>query len=329
MYIHPIAIRSVLDPKFLDYCLSKQYDIGEWVECLYWLRGLNDTYKIRTLSGTYILRLYRLGISESDASCELSTLVQLADILKTSSTKVSKPVGKRDGRLYSVIDAPEGPRIAVIFEYVSGTENVLHDAESCFAFGQSAAELHAAMDQVVVDQPLRYELDTHFLIDQPLERIVQYIGEKHETTPFLNEYALQLKGRIHDAARRGLDWGLCHGDMHGNNNVFQIGNQFIHYDFEFTAKGWRAYDLAQVKARKRLPAKDMQNELWESLMAGYRSIRSFSAKDEQAIDLFIAARRFWVMSLDVAFIHSDSGALDYGEDWLSNFVEEFRRGTWS
>jgi len=327
MYTQPIAIRSVLDPKYLKYCLSEQYSIGDWMECLYWLKGLNDTYKIHTLSGSYILRLYRLGISESDVSYELSTLVQLADILSTGRTKVSRPVCKKDDRLYTVIDAPEGPRVAVIFEYVRGTENVLHDVESCFAFGQSAAALHVAMDQVVVDQPHRYQLGTEFLINQPLDRIVQYIGEKHEAVPFLSEYAAELKARIHDAAGRGLDWGLCHGDMHGNNNVFQIGHHFIHYDFEFTAKGWRAYDLAQVKARKRQPAKDMQQELWDSLLTGYRSIRSFSDLDEHAIDLFIGARRFWVMSLDVAFIHNDSGALDYGEDWLNSFVEEFRMRT--
>ena len=59
-------------------------------------------------------------------------------------------------------------------------------------------------------------------------------------------------------------------------------------------------------------------------MKGYRSVRSFTDADEQAVDLFIIVRRFWVMSLDVAFIDSDMGALDYGEDWLNNFIKEFR-----
>lgn len=35
------------------------------------------------------------------------------------------------------------------------------------------------------------------------------------------------------------------------------------------------------------------------------------------------ARRLWVMGLDVEFI-SDSGALDYTEDWLEEFIDEFR-----
>lgn len=54
MYTQPTALRSVLDPKYLEYCLSEHYDIGEWDECLYWLRGLNDTYRVRTSNGFYI-----------------------------------------------------------------------------------------------------------------------------------------------------------------------------------------------------------------------------------------------------------------------------------
>lgn len=132
-----------------------------------------------------------------------------------------------------------------------------------------------------------------------------------------------LEERIATVSRQDLDFGLCHGDMHGNNNVFQQEHQFIHYDFEWAAKGWRAYDLAQVKVRKR-QSDERKAALWDALMAGYRSVRSFSAEDEQAVDLFIVARRFWVMGLDVAFIESDMGALDYGSDWLDSFVEEFR-----
>jgi len=321
----PIAVRSVINPRFLEFCLSEQYAIGEWAQCLFWLKGLNDTYKIRTSSGFYILRLYRSEVNENDVSFELSTLLKLNDILSTSSTKVSRALYKKDGSLYTVIQAPEGPRVAVIFDYIDGHENVLHDDKSCYAFGQSAAELHAAMDHIVVAQPHRYELNTQFLIEQPLARIVTYIGETHEAVPFLTQYAEELKASIHHAAKSGLDWGLCHGDMHGNNNAFQIDSHFIHYDFEFTANGWRAYDLAQVKSRKRQPVKESQHQLWDSVMSGYRSIRSFSVQDEQAIDLFIAVRRFWVMSMDVAFIHSDFGALDYGEEWLNSFIEEFRK----
>jgi len=322
MYTQPIALRSVLDPKYLEYCLNKQYNIGEWKECLYWLRGLNDTYRVRTTSGFFILRVYRLAVTESDVTYELSVLTQLKSILSTTNTKVSEPIAKTDSRLYTVLDAPEGKRVAVIFRYIDGTENVLHDEESCIAFGKSAAELHLAMDQVILNQP-RHDLDTNFLISQPFERIVNYIGEKNQAVPFLNQFVNALKERIDAIARQGLDWGLCHGDMHGNNNAFQEGIHFTHYDFEWSARGWRAYDLAQVRGRKR-QFEDRKEFLWHALISGYRSVRGFSAQDESAIELFMIVRRLWVMGLEVTFIHNDFGVLDYSEEWLEGFMNEFR-----
>lgn len=321
MYTPPTALRSVLDPKYLKYTLSKHYDIGEWDECLYWLRGLNDTYRIQTHSGYYILRVYRLSIKENDVTYELSLLTQLKNELYSVTTKVSEPIFKKDNSLYTVLNAPEGQRIAVVFHYLTGTENVLHDEKSCFSFGRSAAELHAAMDKITVNQP-RYNLDTNFLISQPLNRIVKYIGDNHSVTPFLHEFSNALIERINSVTSYGLDWGICHGDMHGNNNAFQEGDSFTHYDFEWSAKGWRAYDLAQVRGRKRLP-EDNKALLWSALISGYRSVRHFSDHDESSIELFMLARRLWVMSLDVEFIN-EYGALDFSEDWLEDFINEFR-----
>ena len=323
MFNQLTALRSVLNPKYLELALSDQYDIGSWEECLFWLRGLNDTYRVTTSTGMYILRVYRTEITEADVQYELSLLSQLKGILGSSvHTDIGEYIEKKDHTGYTVLQAAEGKRFAVMFRYIEGIENNLEDEQSCYAFGQSAAELHKAMDQVVLEQP-RYELDTKFLIDEPLERIINYIGEKNEASSFLHTFAKELKERISVASKLGLDNGLCHGDMHGNNNAFQQGSQFIHYDFEWAANGWRAYDLAQVKARKRQSG-EQKEALWNALMAGYRSVRSFSTQEEQAVDLFIVARRFWVMGLDVAFIESDMGALDYGSDWLNSFVKEFR-----
>ncbi|MWC29655.1 phosphotransferase [Paenibacillus sp. MMS18-CY102] len=320
---NPIALRSVLNPQYLVSELSGQYGLGNWEQCLFWLRGLNDTYRVRTSNGLFILRIYRHGISENDVAYELSLLEQLkADLRSSLVTNVAEPICKTDGSGYTVLEAPEGRRMAVLFRHIDGTENGLTDEASCYAFGQSAAELHAAMDGLVLQRP-RHELDAGFLINQPLERIVGYIGEQHEHTPFLRSYAASLLDRLAAVSKQGLDWGICHGDMHGNNNAFQEGAHFTHYDFEWSAKGWRAYDLAQVKARKRQPEHNREL-LWQALLAGYRTIRALPEQDEAAIGLFISIRRLWVMSLDVAFIPTDLGALDYGQEWLEGFIAEFR-----
>jgi Ser/Thr protein kinase RdoA (MazF antagonist) len=324
LYTKPTALRSVLAPDYLAYSLSGLYDVGEWEDGLFWLRGLNDTYRIRTSRGPYILRVYRQSILEPDVVYELTLLTRLEGELSAANTRVSVPIAKKDNSLYTVINAPEGPRVAVLFSYLTGTENVLHDEASCYSFGRSAAELHAAMDRITMELP-RFKLDLATLVNQPLDRIIRYIGEEHSGAPFLREFANRLIASVNRVAEQGLDWGICHGDMHGNNNAFQEGDTFTHYDFEWAAPGWRAYDLAQVRNRKRLP-EDKKAPLWEAFMSGYRAVRHFSEKDEAAIDLFIIVRRLWVMALDVEFI-DDAGALDYREDWLTEFIDEFRSYT--
>jgi Putative homoserine kinase type II (protein kinase fold) len=178
------------------------------------------------------------------------------------------------------------------------------------------------MDQVQLELPGR-ELDAEFLIGRPLEQILRYIGTDHEASAFLRNYADALREKVAAVAAVGLDWGICHGDMHGNNNAVETDLRFTHFDFEWSAPGWRAYDLAQVRIRKRQSA-EKKEELWRTFLAGYRSVRSFSEADEQAVELFVLVRRFWIMSLDVCFIPSQFGVLDFGEDWLNGYLEEFR-----
>ncbi|WP_336774936.1 phosphotransferase [Paenibacillus sp. MMO-58] len=318
----PMAVSSVLAPDYLMSCLSGQYELGPWTHCVYWLRGLNDTYRVQTEKGTYIVRVYRQEIGEREAAYEMALLGQLEELLAGTEASIAPPVRKVDGTCYSVIAAPEGERIAVLVEYAEGIENRLQDEESCYAFGQSAAQLHLAMDQVQLELPRR-ELNTEFLVEESLQRIIRHIGKEHPAAVFLREYANALKDRVASAAAEGLDWGICHGDMHGNNNAVETDGRYTHFDFEWSAPCWRAYDLAQVRNRKRQSA-ESKDQLWQALLAGYRSVRSFSEKDEQAVELFVLVRRFWIMSLDVLFVPTQSGALDYGEDWLNDFLEEFR-----
>lgn len=224
----PTASRSILRSAYVEHRLSGLYELGKWTECRYWLRGLNDTYRIRIENGT------------------------------------AKPL------------------------------------------------------------PPRAPADAEFLLRAPLRMILAHIGENHPQAPFLRRYAQGLEQAVAEAASRGLDFGLCHGDMHGNNNALRKGDCFTHFDFEFAAPGWRAWDLAQFKNRKR-QQHDRVEPLWQAFLESYRSVRAFSAEDEAAVEIFRLVRRFWTMGLDAEIAPLCDGALDFGEDWLAEFTEEFRR----
>lgn len=321
----PKVLRSVLAGDDLIRLLSEQYHLGIWRECKYLLKGLNDSYRVLTEQGRYVLRIFRTEVEEPDVQFEIALINELAGKLaRSSTTKVALPIRKKDHGYYSVIMAPEGKRFAVLYEFVTGTEHQLNEEQSCFEFGRSAAELHLAMDNINIDLP-RYDLDTSFLVDQPMTRIIDYIGSEHEKVGFLKQFAHKLKENINARNKQGLDWGLCHGDMHGNNNAQYHNGVFSHIDFEWSAEGWRSYDLAQVLiSRRRHHPPDRANELWNAIVEGYRSVRSLSEADVMAVEDFAIARRLWVMNLDVAFIESDSGMLDFDEQWLNDFTAEFR-----
>lgn len=365
----PTASRSILRSAYVEHCLSGLYALGKWTECRYWLRGLNDTYRVRTQDGgAYMLRIYRAESRESDIAFELELLERLQAELLGTAAEASPAVRLADGRLFSALPAPEGVRFAALFREAEGAEDLMQDEASCIAFGRSAAELHAAMDRVLprtaagdfdavrgagravedaagaaaseppsraaravsgearAAEPLppRATADAEVLLRAPLRMILAQIGEDHPEAPFLRRYAQGLEAAASEAVSGGLDFGLCHGDMHGNNNALRQGDLFTHFDFEFAAPGWRAWDLAQVKNRKRQQSERIET-LWQAFLEGYRSVRSFSAADEAAVELFRLVRRFWTMGLDAEIAPLCDGALDFGEDWLAGFAEEFRR----
>lgn len=318
------VLRSVINGEYLSQLLAPHYSLGPWIECNYLLRGLNDTYKVRTHQGQFVLRIYRVEVPEEQIEHELSIINKLSQILMNSTTQVAVPICKLDNSLYSVIHAPEGNRFAVLFQYAEGEENPLNDEASCYLFGQSAAKLHLAMDQIEIRQP-KQELNIEFLIRQSVERIINYMGKDHSQAEFLADFANKLSEIIERRNEQGLDWGICHGDLHGNNNVQFNEGILTHIDFEWSSKGWRSYDLAQVLiSRRRHHPLDHANTLWNAIVNGYRSVRHFSENDVNAVEDFLIVRRLWVMNLDVAFINSYSGSLDYGEDWLNGFIKEFK-----
>ncbi len=308
-----------------------------------------------------MLRVYRVEAREDEIAFELNLLERLQAELAGTAAGASPAVRLPSGRLYAALQAPEGTRFAALFLEAEGEEDPLQDAAACRAFGRSAAELHAAFDRlapgiaaeedaavpgadgasaaapapqerasrgdigaVEAAAPLLYRAPAgaETLLRRPLRGILALIGEDHAEAAFLRRYAQELERAI-EAIAPGLDFGLCHGDMHGNNNALRLGERFTHFDFEFAAPGWRAWDLAQVKNRKRQQREQIE-PLWQAFLEGYRSVRPFGPADEAAVELFTRVRRFWTMGLDAQLAPLLEGALDYGDDWAAGFAEEFR-----
>ncbi|MDT8975885.1 hypothetical protein RQP50_06475 [Paenibacillus sp. chi10] len=123
-----------------------------------------------------------------------------------------------------------------------------------------------------------------------------------------------------------LDWGVCHGDLHGNTNISYIDDQtYTHYDFDLCGYGYRAYDIAEFRLAREVrlgndPGK--LSELWDAFLEGYQSVRQLHEDDIRAVPVFVAARQLWLMGLCLHDLHI-VGSIDSGDDFIDEEMEYF------
>lgn len=304
------VIQSLLSPQALMTEVLADYDIGDLVECTLLSHNLNDTYLVSTTDRRYILRVSqaprptgRTWRSASDILYELDLLLHL----KRKGASVAVPLVRRDGTLLRTVDAPEGPRVVVLFTYVPG-EPLIPPKQTLLLsalYGRTVAEIHEVTDDFVSVHP-RFHLDLAFLLETPLQTIQPLLVHRADDWNDLLHLANFLKERIARLPIQALDRGACHGDAQGGNAILSGEKMLTFFDFDVSGSGWRAYDLAvfywgMVLGKSRLGWDDEQVErLWTAYLEGYLERRHLSEPDLQAIPLFVMLRHFWFLGLHTA-----------------------------
>lgn len=282
---------TTFDAPSLATGVLSRYPLAEPVSSQFWSRGVNDTYRVTSGTG-FMLRIYRKGWRTLDQiDWELSLLVALA----ASGAAVSTPVETVDGDLVQLIAAPEGVRPAVLFTVAAG-DVLPFTADGAASYGAAAAHLHVGLDNVSALRGDREPLDLHHLLDVPLE----LIGTSITDAGLLRELE-----RTADLVRTGiearashLEWAACHGDLHGGNAHRSHDGTVTFFDFDCGGLGWRAYDLAVYRwSSTAMAGSSGTDDRWDAFLAAYRSIRSLSDGDIDAIRFFVAARHIWYLGL--------------------------------
>jgi Ser/Thr protein kinase RdoA (MazF antagonist) len=290
-----VIAANVVDSTFntsslVDGILAR-YRLEEPVSSRFWSRGVNDTYQVTSGAG-YMLRIYRNGWrTHPQVDWELSVLQQLS----ASGLDVSTPVAAIDGTLVQVIDAPEGPRPAALFTLAPG-DLPPFTADGATAYGRAAARLHAGLDELGPVAGNRDPIDLHHLLDDPLAILSTCIDDP--------ELSSELE-RTADLARAGiearagdLEWGACHGDLHGGNAHRSNEGTVTFFDFDCGGPGWRSYDLAVYRwssTAMRAPAGT--DDRWDDFLAAYTATRPLAEIDIATVPFFVAARHIWLMGL--------------------------------
>lgn len=305
---HFPVTHSVLSSKALIEKLHIDYEIAEIVDCQLYARGSNDTYLVKTDIQPYVLRVYtHEWRSISEIHYELAAINHLA----SKGLSVAAPIANRKGSFIFSVNAPEGERHAVLFQYASGREIVYSgdaaDSYGAFEYGRAVALVHKNSADFRSDQQ-RFSLDTAHLIDEPIANIRPLLKHRPNDMAKLENLAGYLKQWLEQNASY-LESGFCHGDFHGGNaHIYE--NDITFFDFDCCGNGWRAYDSAVVRWSARLAKSE--DRLWPEYLRGYNSVREMEDADLKAIEMFIAIRHIWLMGF-----HTGHSPL-HGRGWMND-----------
>ncbi|EYB67543.1 hypothetical protein DEIPH_ctg037orf0030 [Deinococcus phoenicis] len=321
------AVHSVLSAEALAELLRREFPISSRVDVRLLRRNLNDTYLVRGLPdhGTAVLRVYRSAWrSAAEVAWELEFIEWVA-----AGVPVARPLARRDGQLFSVLSAAEGPRAYALFEHVAGRPLEPTEADAA-AYGAAAAALHRAADGFGVGG--RFPLDLDHLITQPLAAVRPLLEDAPDLLRELEAAAATTHARL-SALAPTLEWGACHGDLHeGNARLGEDGAVRL-FDFDCGGPGWRAYDLAVYRwnqASGGAQGPEAAERTWQAFLEAYQLRRPLGQPDLEALPLFVTARSLWFMGLMAGRTHEfgtetlDRGFFEYGLNVLREW--EARHG---
>lgn len=291
------ALHSMLAASALEEHVLSAYPLGTVCACHLFYPGINDTYVVRTQGQQYILRVYRYGLHAYEHILfEIDALRHLSQ----KGIPVAAPVAMHNGSFVTTLNAAEGERHVVLFQYAPGGRfSRPCVANEIYVYGRTVAQIHNGWDDFQSTH-LGHQFSLAHFLDQPLVTFLPLLARRPDDSRFLLELSADLKRRFALIPPEGLAYGVCHGDLHGGNANITADHVVTFYDFEFVGVGWQVIDLAAFCwAIQRYH----QNGIfWEIFLEGYTSLRSINALDLKMVPLFILLRHLFLMGLHSCYL---------------------------
>lgn len=227
----------------------------------------NDAIEVTTQDAHYALKLYNpASRNKSEVQWEIDLTIHLIK----NDAPIARPVIGKNGYLQSfMVNGQE--RAAVLFEWAPGAKPK-PELSTYFLLGNAAALIHQAAD--TFESPLeREKYDLSLLIDEQLKRMKQPLIDTGQ-----HQRVIKLTERLRNFLNNPkLDWGVCHMDL-TLDNVHRDGDTLMVFDLDSAGECWRATEPWGVKK--------VAEDRFQAWLEGYRSVRSFSTEDENAVAVF-------------------------------------------
>jgi len=296
-------LKSLLSADALGEVVAREYGLEE-VRCELVKAVTLDTYRVRSRSGSFALRVYPARRTEAEVRGELEFRVRLG----AAGIPVPAPVARPDGSLCFALEAPEGTRLAVLFGFAAGQPlNERPLPEHLRAHGALLARLHLAAD-AVPPIPARPALTLEARVDEPLEVLLRAFGARSSAGTMGRYAAARVRPAIEALPREAPVYGLCHGDPGTSNALVAADGRITLLGFDFCGPGWRMHDLA-------VAVNEVPEESEKHLLEGYHEVRPLSADEVASIPAFQAAHYLWLLAMRTRHLN-EWGSFLFPDQWV-------------
>lgn len=286
-------LRSLVSADALAPVLEEAYGLaGVRVELI---KAMTlDTYKVRSRSGAFALRIHAARRSEEEVRGELEFL----SYLEGAGISVGAPVVRPDGSRFLALEVPEGTRYAALFPFAPGVpmgDMTSPEPARVREYGAMLARLHGAAD-AMPSPPRRPTLGMAELVDEPAEALLRVFGP-YSSGGLITQHALEkIRPSIAALPTTAPAWGLCHGDTGPGNVLVTRDGKLTLIDFDFCGPGWRAHDLAAF-------FNDASPESARAFGEGYQSVRELLPEEREAMIPLQAAHLLWVLGMRMRYLN--------------------------
>lgn len=290
--------RSLLAEDALAERVLSRYDLPRDIHCRFWQRGINDTYWVEAGEIRYVLRI---SPAHWRAREHVLAEVRLLSYLGQQGLTVPQPVEQREGTIVQTLDAPEGPRHAVLFTFVPGSGLPPNPTEDqARRYGNAIAQFHQTTDNYPVGHDA-WHFEPEDTIDRPLARLKPLFAGHEDDYEELLVWSSDLRGMAEALPRTPPAYGLCHGDVNNSNFLIVDGQRWTLIDFEYVGVGARIFDIATyVNNQLFATGQTAQTaRLVEAFLGGYESLRALSTAERDALPSFVVLRQLWLLGIGV------------------------------
>jgi Ser/Thr protein kinase RdoA (MazF antagonist) len=262
----------------------------------------NSVFRISNEQQQYIFRLYAIEKSIEVIKSEIELLSFLSD----RGLNVESPIRNSNGIYNSIIILNNSVRNCAMYKELNG---IIYDEilthEQAIQFGLFIGKLHNTLDLYTGQNSFK-KFGYEEIVWMPLQTIQPYIQHNNELMEFYKTIITECESKLRKCDGL-LSWGICHGDLHAGNVVFNEFSEPGIFDFDLSCNGWRLYDLATV-IWSILPREDYsQNTLKivdiciKSFVKGYSNNRPLAREEHELLFIFVLLRHIWRQAVRIAF----------------------------